>query len=167
METCNHVVTSPRCSPQQNKTTTSLTTNYLLLCLAWIRLSIDLVGSRVLPAMRVQVDVEGFSTWQLGRSCFKGSEVQGWSACSEVRQRLIEVRKKSQGSWLVLEVQGRLVWEKVEKNYGVYICLSWEVWQRKWNVKKGSRRFSNTKKYSVKNILEKSGWIRRHEDKTE
>ena len=34
----------------------------LLLCLAWVRTNIDLVGSRVLPAMRVQVDIEGFST---------------------------------------------------------------------------------------------------------
>ena len=34
----------------------------LLLCLAWVRTSIDLVGSRVLPVTRVQVDVEGFST---------------------------------------------------------------------------------------------------------
>ena len=33
----------------------------LLLCLAWVRTSIDLVGSRVLPVMRVQVAVEGFS----------------------------------------------------------------------------------------------------------
>ena len=33
----------------------------LLLCLAWVRTSIDLVGSRVLSVMRVQVDVEGFS----------------------------------------------------------------------------------------------------------
>ena len=158
METCNHVVTSPRCSSQQNKTTTSLTMNYLLLCLAWIRLSVDLVGSRVLPATRVQVDVEGFSMWQLGWSCFKGSEVQGWSVCSEVRQRLIEVWEKSQESWLVLEVQGRLAWEKVEKNYGVYICLSWEVWQRKWNVKEGSRRLSNTKEYSREERLDPKIW---------
>ena len=34
----------------------------VLLCLAWIRMSIDLVGSRVLPVMRVQVDVEEFPT---------------------------------------------------------------------------------------------------------
>ena len=34
----------------------------LLLCLVWIRTSIDLVGSRVLPVTRVQVDIEGFST---------------------------------------------------------------------------------------------------------
>ena len=48
----------------------------LLLHLAWVRTSVDLVGSRVLPAARVQVDVEGVSTWQLRWSCFKGSEVQ-------------------------------------------------------------------------------------------
>ena len=34
----------------------------LLLHFAWVRTSIDLVGSRVLPVTRVQVDVEGFST---------------------------------------------------------------------------------------------------------
>ena len=34
----------------------------LLLHLAWVRTSIDLVRSRVLPVTRVQVDVEGFST---------------------------------------------------------------------------------------------------------
>ena len=33
----------------------------LMLCLAWVRMSIDLVGSRVLPVMKVQVDVEGVS----------------------------------------------------------------------------------------------------------
>ena len=33
----------------------------LLLCLAWVRMSIDLVGSRVLPVTKVQVDVEGVS----------------------------------------------------------------------------------------------------------
>ena len=33
----------------------------LLLCLAWVRTSIDLVGSRVLPVTKVQVDVEGVS----------------------------------------------------------------------------------------------------------
>ena len=32
-------------------------------------------------------------------------------------------------------------------------------------MKEGGRRFSNTKEYSVKNILEKSGSIQRHEDK--
>ena len=34
----------------------------ILLCLAWVRTSIDLVGSRVLPVTKVQVDVEGVST---------------------------------------------------------------------------------------------------------
>ena len=34
----------------------------LLLHLAWVRTSIDLVRSRVLPVTRIQVDVEGFST---------------------------------------------------------------------------------------------------------
>ena len=34
----------------------------LLLRLAWVRTSIDLVGSRVLPVTKVQVDVEGLST---------------------------------------------------------------------------------------------------------
>ena len=34
----------------------------ILLCLAWIRTSVDLVGSRVLPVTKVQVDVEGVST---------------------------------------------------------------------------------------------------------
>ena len=33
----------------------------ILLCLAWVRTSVDLVGSRVLPVMKVQVDVEGVS----------------------------------------------------------------------------------------------------------
>ena len=33
-----------------------------LLHLAWVRTSVDLVGSRVLPVMNVQVDVEGLST---------------------------------------------------------------------------------------------------------
>ena len=33
----------------------------LLLCFAWVRMSIDLVRSRVLPVMKVQVDVEGVS----------------------------------------------------------------------------------------------------------
>ena len=32
-----------------------------LLCLAWVRTSVDLVGSRVLLVMEVQVDVEEFS----------------------------------------------------------------------------------------------------------
>ena len=32
-----------------------------LLHLAWVRTSIDLIGSRVLPVMKVQVDVEGIS----------------------------------------------------------------------------------------------------------
>ena len=87
-------------------------------------MSIDLVGSRVLPVTRVQVDVEGFSMWQFGQSCFKGSEVQRQSTYSEVRWRLIEVQGESQRSQLVLEVQGRLVWRKAEENYGVYVCLS-------------------------------------------
>ena len=34
----------------------------MVLHLAWVRTSVELVGSRVLPATRVQVDVEGFST---------------------------------------------------------------------------------------------------------
>ena len=34
----------------------------LLLCLAWVRTNVDLVGSRVLPVLRIQVDIEGFST---------------------------------------------------------------------------------------------------------
>ena len=34
----------------------------LLLYLAWVRTSIDLVGSRVLPVTRIQVNVEGLST---------------------------------------------------------------------------------------------------------
>ena len=34
----------------------------LLLCLAWIRTSVNLVGSRVLPVMGIQVGIEGFST---------------------------------------------------------------------------------------------------------
>ena len=34
----------------------------LLLHLAWVRTSVDLVKSRVLPVMKVQVDVEGVLT---------------------------------------------------------------------------------------------------------
>ena len=34
----------------------------LLLYLAWVRTSIDLVRSRVLPVTKVQVDIEGVST---------------------------------------------------------------------------------------------------------
>ena len=34
----------------------------LLLRLAWVRTSIDLVGSRVLPVTKVQVGIEGLST---------------------------------------------------------------------------------------------------------
>ena len=33
-------------------------------------------------------------------------------------------------------------------------------------MKEGSRKLSNTKEYSVENILEKNGWIQRCEDKT-
>ena len=29
---------------------------------AWVRTSIDLIGSRVLPVTKIQVDVEGIST---------------------------------------------------------------------------------------------------------
>ena len=48
-----------------------------LLCLAWIRTSVDLVGSKVLPVAEVQVDVEGVSTLQSRMEMsqgFKGSE---------------------------------------------------------------------------------------------
>ena len=34
----------------------------LLLCLTQIEISVDLVGSRVLPVTRIQVDIEGVST---------------------------------------------------------------------------------------------------------
>ena len=35
--------------------------NGYVLCLAWVRTSIDLVGSRALPVIKIQVDIEGFS----------------------------------------------------------------------------------------------------------
>ena len=57
----------------------------LLLRLAWVRTSIDLVGSRVLLVIKAQVDVEDVSMWQLRRSRFKDLEVQGESTYSEVR----------------------------------------------------------------------------------
>ena len=63
----------------------------------------------------------------------------------------------SQEGQLVLEVQGRLAWEKIKENYGVYICLPWEVWLRKWKVKEHDRTVSNTREYSVENILEMNG----------
>ena len=48
-----------------------------LLRLAWIRTSVDLVGSKVLPVVEVQVDAEGVSTLQSRMKMsqgFKGSE---------------------------------------------------------------------------------------------
>ena len=52
---------------------------------------------------------------------FKGSR---GSAYSEVRQRLVEIQRKSQEGQLVLEVQGRLAWGNIRGNHRVYIHLS-------------------------------------------
>ena len=70
------------------------------------------------------------------------SKIQGFrrSAYSEVRRRLVEIRRRSQEGRLVLEVQGRLAWGKMERDWGVYIRLSWEGWQRKKKAIEGNGR---------------------------
>ena len=88
----------------------------VLLHSTWVRASIDLVRSKVLPVIKIQVDVEGVSTWRSQAEIvqrFKGSER---STYSEVRRRLVEIWRRSQGDQLVLEVQGRLAWGKIERD---------------------------------------------------
>ena len=95
-----------------------------LLCLAWIEMSIDLVGSKVLPVQSYRWISRCFD---VNNSRRVASEVQGFkegSAYSKVRQRLREVLEEPNINGLMLEVQDRLVWGKVKRNYGVYILLS-------------------------------------------
>ena len=54
-------------------------------------MSIDLVESRVLPVIRIQVDVEEFRCSNSDGAASRVQKVQGQSAYSEVRWRLIEV----------------------------------------------------------------------------
>ena len=56
----------------------------------------------------------------------------------------------------MLEVQGRLVWEKVKEDYEIYILLLWEVWLNKRKAEEGGGMISNTLEYSGENILESS-----------
>ena len=56
------------------------------------------------------------------------------------------------------------MWEKVNKNDGVYIFQSYEVWLSGKKMIEGNETMSNTKKYSGKNILEKARWFRGTKD---
>ena len=55
-------------------------------------MSIDLVGSRVLPVIRIQVDIEEFQCSNSDGGASRVQRVQGQSTYSEVRQRLIKVQ---------------------------------------------------------------------------
>ena len=54
-------------------------------------MSVDLVESRVLPVIRIQVDVKEFQYSNSDGGASRVQRVQGQSAYSEVRRRLIEV----------------------------------------------------------------------------
>ena len=79
-------------------------------------MSIDLVRSKVLPVIKIQVDVEEVSTWRPQTEIVQRFKSSERSAYSEVRRRLVEIRRRSQGNQLVLEVQGRLAWGKMESD---------------------------------------------------
>ena len=115
--------------------------NWGLLRSTWVRMSVDLAGSRVLPVRCYRWTLKVFQRDSLRRRLFKSSKVQRVSAYSEVRRGLVEIQRKSQAGRLVLEVQGRLAWGNIGRKPRVYIRLSCEIWQRKWKVKEHSRRF--------------------------
>ena len=88
-----------------------------------MRISIDLVGSKGLPVLSYRWILRHFN---INNSRKAASRVQGFkdgSAYSKVRQRLREIQEVPKVDELILEVQGRLAWEKVKKNYKVYILL--------------------------------------------
>ena len=65
----------------------------------------------------------------------------------------------------MLEVQGRLAWEKVKENYEVYILGPWEVWLSRKKVKEDGGMISNILEYSGENILKRDGLFWSYKDK--
>ena len=71
----------------------------------------------------------------------------------------IEIWGEPRDNKLVLVVQGRLAWGKVNKNDGIYIFQSYEVWPSGKKVTEGDGTINNTRECSGKNILERTGQL--------
>ena len=136
-----------------------------VLHLTWIGMSINLAGSRVLLVLNYRWMSRCFD---ISNSRRVASEVQRFkdkSTYSKVRQELKEIWEESRDDRLVLEVQGRLAWGKVEENYGVYILQLWEVWLSRRKVKEDGGMISNIWKYSRENIPEGNRLFQNYKDK--
>ena len=94
------------------------------------------------------------TTW---RELLKGSRVQGQEHLLKSKARTYRNSGEPKDDGLVLVVQGRLAWGKVNKNDGVYILQSYGVWLSGKKAIEGNGTISNTREYSRKNILEETG----------